>query len=159
MYSTDKKNVVFYSWHILPYYINPSVFIGKEGVHLKRITKSSGSEYIWFNSKRKYFEIYGSNQASIHRAHQNINGRITALSNKFFSIKTEFLTYFNETYSYSSLSHEEITDIYFDWFHSNKHILPSTAETKNIIEMLVKTSPKQLTTKESFVSDLNDDFA
>jgi len=158
MYTTDKQ-VVFYSWHVLPYYINASVFIGKEGVHLKRITKSSGSEYIWFNSKRQYFEIYGSNQYSIHRAHQNINGRITALSNKFFSIKTEFLTYFNETYGNSILSYEEITDIYFDWFHSNKYILPSTTETKYIIQMLYDASPKQKITKESFVSDLNDDFA
>ena len=76
MYSTDKQ-IVFYSWYTLPYYINPSVFIGKEGKHLKRITKSSGCEYIWFNSKKHYFEIYGLTQASIHRAHMNINGRIT----------------------------------------------------------------------------------
>lgn len=37
------------------------IIIGKNGIHLKKITIKSNCEFIWFNKDKNNFEIYGNN--------------------------------------------------------------------------------------------------
>ena len=34
--------------------------IGKEGIHFKRLTERTGTEYIWWNQERNIIEVWGS---------------------------------------------------------------------------------------------------
>ena len=51
--------IAFYTQINLPTHIQPEVYIGKGGFHLKRITELSGCDYLWYDFKRGVIEIWG----------------------------------------------------------------------------------------------------
>jgi hypothetical protein len=49
----------FYTQISLPEHISPTVFIGRDGFHLKRITELSQCEYLWMDFNRNVIEVWG----------------------------------------------------------------------------------------------------
>lgn len=58
MPSYDPPNA-FYTQISLPAYINPGIFIGNDGFHLKRITELSQCDYLWMDFNRNVVEVWG----------------------------------------------------------------------------------------------------
>lgn len=48
----------FYTQITLPNHINPDIFIGYKGYHLKRISELTGCDYLWYNWSRGVIEIW-----------------------------------------------------------------------------------------------------
>ena len=65
----------FYTQIVLPAYITPAIFIGRDGCYFKKITEQSQSQYIWYDDVRGVIEVWGpewSLQPALRRLRQRM---------------------------------------------------------------------------------------
>jgi hypothetical protein len=86
----------FYTQIELPEHINPGIFIGRDGFHLKRITELSGCEYLWMDFDRLVIEVWGP-ERRLPKAVRMLERRIKSFK-KMETVVTEWKESYNVIY-------------------------------------------------------------